>query len=264
MTECGVMIALSTVLSLIKIAELPYGGSVTVASMLPIVIAVYRHGGAWGFGCALTNSLIQMLLGMKNFSYFTTWQSIIALAVFDYVLAFAAFALSGVFKKRIKSQALSLLAGVVLASVLRYACHVISGATVWAGLSIPSEAALIYSFSYNATYMLPETLVLALTTVYVGSVIDFRRATPVRVKREEFDRISAYSYIAAGLSVLVALIVDIATVFPVLQDPESGEFIFTNITNANFTLVLSVSGAALLIAALLVIYAKMRNKKTNA
>ena len=149
MTECSIMIALSTVLSLIKLAELPYGGSVTIASMLPIAIAVFRHGGAWGFATALVNAFIQMLLGLNNFSYFTTWQSILALAIFDYVLAFAVFSLSGIFKKAIKNQGVAITLGVLLASILRYACHVISGATVWAGLSIPDEAALLYSFSYN-------------------------------------------------------------------------------------------------------------------
>ena len=70
MTECSVMIALATVLSFFKLAEMPYGGSITVASMLPIVIAVYRNGGRWGLGTALVASAIQLLLGLKNFSYF--------------------------------------------------------------------------------------------------------------------------------------------------------------------------------------------------
>ena len=62
MIECSMMIALSTVFSLLKIIDMPYGGSVTIASMLPIVIAAYRHGFLWGLGTALTNSVIQLLL----------------------------------------------------------------------------------------------------------------------------------------------------------------------------------------------------------
>ena len=259
MTECSIMIALSTVLSLIKLAELPYGGSVTIASMLPIAIAVFRHGGAWGFATALVNAFIQMLLGFNNFSYFTTWQSILALAIFDYVLAFAVFSLSGIFKKAIKNQGVAITLGVLLASILRYACHVISGATVWAGLSIPDEAALLYSFSYNATYMIPETLVLALCTLYVCSVIDFTKKTPVRVA-SNLDKTSVLCYIGAGFSLLVGLIIDIATVFPTLQDPESGEFIFGNIANANFTLVAIASSVCVAVSAILVIFAAVRAK----
>lgn len=259
MTECSIMIALSTVLSLIKLAELPYGGSVTIASMLPIAIAVFRHGGAWGFATALVNAFIQMLLGLNNFSYFTTWQSILALAIFDYVLAFAVFSLSGIFKKVIKNQGVAITLGVLLASILRYACHVISGATVWAGLSIPDEAALLYSFSYNATYMIPETLVLALCTLYVCSVIDFTKKTPVRVA-SNLDKTSVLCYIGAGFSLLVGLIIDIATVFPTLQDPKSGEFIFGNIANANFTLVAIASSVCVAVSAILVIFAVVRAK----
>ena len=108
MTECSIMIALSTVLSLIKIIEMPYGGSVTVASMLPIIIAVYRHGAAWGLGTALVNSSVQLLLGLNNLSYFSTWQSIVAIIMLDYIVAFSVFMLAGVFTKIEKRQNISM------------------------------------------------------------------------------------------------------------------------------------------------------------
>ena len=154
LTECSIMIALSAVLSVFKLFEMPYGGSITLASFLPIVVLAYRHGLKYGLGSAAVASLIQMLLGLKNFSYFTTVESFIVLALFDYVIAFAVFGLAGIFRNTLKKQSLSMAAGAAMASILRYVCHVISGATVWAGLSIPTEAALIYSFSYNATYMI--------------------------------------------------------------------------------------------------------------
>ena len=47
LVESAVMIAIATVLSIIKIAELPYGGSITLASMLPIAIIAYRRGTGW-------------------------------------------------------------------------------------------------------------------------------------------------------------------------------------------------------------------------
>ena len=119
MTECSIMIALSTVLSIIKIIDMPYGGSVTVASMLPIIIAVYRHGWAWGLGAALVNSAIQLLLGLGTLSYFTTWQSIVAIILLDYIVAFGVFALASVFKKIEKRQSYALLYGTLLCSFLR-------------------------------------------------------------------------------------------------------------------------------------------------
>ena len=263
MTECSVMIALATVLSFFKLAEMPYGGSITVASMLPIVIAVYRNGGRWGLGTALVASAIQLLLGLKNFSYFTTWQSVVALGVFDYILAFGAFSLSGAFKRIEKRQNLAMLYGAMLASVLRYICHVISGATIWAGLSIPTEAALVYSIGYNATYMIPETIVLILSTVYIASVVDFKRRTPTRMPTLSLDKIEAYSYVGAGLSVLVTLILTVAEIFPHLQNPESGEFDLSGVKGANMTFVTVVSVVGFAIAAALVILALLRRKKAD-
>ena len=44
LAECGILIALAAVLSLIKIWQLPWGGSVTLFSMLPIALISIRHG----------------------------------------------------------------------------------------------------------------------------------------------------------------------------------------------------------------------------
>lgn len=263
MTECSIMVALTTVLSLIKIIDMPYGGSVTVASMLPIVIAVYRHGMLWGAGAALVTSGIQLLLGMNNLSYFTTWQSIVAIILLDYVLAFGVFAFSAVFKKIEKRQNYALIYGVILVSVLRYICHTVSGATVWAGLSIPTNAALLYSLSYNATYMIPETIVLLAVCAYLTSVIDFKAKNPKRMKRLDMDTRQIYANIGAGLVGTVTLICDVVIVFPYLQDPDSGEFAFTNLHNANFIALAIVSAVGILGTALLLAYARHSKKSKN-
>lgn len=263
MVECSIMIALSTVLSMIPIAELPYGGSITVASMLPVVIAVYRHGGKWGLGTALVCSAIQLLLGLKNFSYFTTWQSLVALGVFDYILAFGAFALAGAFKKVEKRQNLAMLYGAALASVLRYLCHVISGATIWAGLSIPSAAALYYSLGYNATYMIPETIVLLLSIAYIASVLDFTKTTPRRMTTVALDKAEAYSYIGAGLALLVTLIMCVAEIFPHIQNPATGDFDIRGIQNANGTYLIITVCVGLAVTAALVTFALLRRRHTR-
>ena len=75
LVECAIMIALATVLSMVKLAELPYGGSITIASMLPIAIIAYRRGMGWGLGSAFVYAVIQQLLGLNSLSYVTTWQS---------------------------------------------------------------------------------------------------------------------------------------------------------------------------------------------
>ena len=261
LTECAIMIALSTVLSIIKIVDLPYGGSITAASMLPIVIAVYRHGTAWGFGIAAVSSTIQLLLGLNTLSYAVTWQAAVAIILFDYIIAFTVFAFSGIFKNKIKSTVIAVLLGILLSSVLRFICHTAVGCTVWAGISIPTSAALIYSISYNATYMIPETIILALAGTYVFSILDFSHRIPRRIKRESTDSVSSYCALGAGIILLAALITDVALVFGVLQNAESGELDFSGIVNVNLPALISVTAVGVLIPAILVTIIKLRQKK---
>lgn len=225
MVESALLVAFATVLSLFHIVEMPYGGSVTVASMLPIVLIAYRHGTLWGLGSGAVYAVLQQLLGLKNLSYFSTWQSILAVILLDYVIAFAVLGLGGVFRRFVKQQSTALACGSLLVCVLRYACHVIAGATVWAGYSIPTEAALVYSLGYNATYMIPETIVLVLAAYYLGSLVDFRREQPTRLVslqgEAEGSRLPA---ILAGLTAVAAVSVDASLIFSAMQDPESGAF----------------------------------------
>lgn len=255
------MIALSTVLSVIKLFEMPYGGSITLASMLPIAVIAHRHGFKRGISTALVASVIQLLLGLKNFSYFTTPESLIALGIFDYILAFGVFGLVSVFKKWIKNQSVAATVGVGAASLLRYLCHVISGATIWAGLSIPDEAAITYSLSYNATYMVPETIILVLTAAYLTSSLDFTQSMPKRLRSEKLDAVSTWYYGGASLAVIIALITDTILVFSKLQNYESGEFMITGLIEVDWMTVAIVTASALVIAITLVLINKVRKNK---
>ena len=260
LTECSIMIALSTVLSLFMIIEMPYGGSVTPASMLPVLILAYRHGTKWGVGSALIASLLQALLGLKNFSYFTTAESIIALLVFDYILAFVVFGVFGFLRRHSKNQLTALLTASVFSSLLRYVCHVISGATIWAGLSIPTEAALIYSISYNATYMLPESIILILATFYLASSLDFSHDVPRRIKQSGEDKLGAAVSVSSTFISFILFVIDIRLIFPYLQS-ESGEFSFENIASAPISAIIILAALALALIAGAKIFATLRKGK---
>ena len=261
LTECSLMIALSVVLSVFPLYEMPYGGSITLASFLPIVIAAYRHGAKYGLLTAATASLMQMRIGLKNFSYFTTWQSIVAIALFDYIIAFTVFGLCGCFKRALGRQSLAVVTGALFASVIRYICHVISGATVWAGLSIPTEAALVYSISYNATYMIPETIILLLSAGYLASSLDFSGGELRRIKRNNADNLSYWLVFSAGLLILAALITDTVLVFSVLQSYDSGEFVISALTEVNWLAVITVTLVATALAFILMMIARSRSIK---
>ena len=225
MVEAALLIAIATVLSVLKIAELPYGGSITLASMLPILLLSYRHGVRWGLGGGLVYGVLQQLLGLNNLSYFTTWQSVLAIILLDYVVAFTVVGLGGIFRRVTERQNLALVSGALLVCVLRYLCHVVSGATVWAGLSIPDGAAIAYSLIYNATYMIPETIVLVAVAYYLGSVLDFRRDQPVRLSSaQNLPAEASVLSVLAGVFALLGAVVDVSLIFPRLQNAETGKF----------------------------------------
>ena len=254
LTESAIMIAFATVLSIIKLADMPYGGSVTIASALPIAIIAYRYGIKTGLLAGTVHAVIQQLIGISTLSYFTTWQSILAIIVLDYLVAFTAVGFAGIFRKLIKNQAIALSLGCALICLIRYACHVISGATVWAGLSIPTEAALSYSFIYNATYMIPETIILVIVALYVGSAVDFRAAMPTRLVKQEVP--SNVSLIApvAGLLSCAAIVYDVAKIFEQLQDAGSGEFNITGIINVDWVeLIVMNAVIAIVVICLLIV-----------
>ncbi len=260
LVESAILIAIGTMLSVIKLAELPYGGSVTVASMLPIIIISYRHGIGRGLVSGLIFGVIQQLLGLNTLSYVSTWQSILAVIMLDYIVAFLVLGFGGVFRKAFKDQAPALVCGALLVCLLRYACHVISGATVWAGLSIPDAEALVYSFAYNATYMIPETVVLLIAAYYLGSTLDFRSDQPVRLARKEKSPVTLFG-ILAGLILAAGVIFDVVAVFSKLQNADTGNWDITGLGAVNWTLVGVVSAAAIVLSAALFLISRAVNKK---
>lgn len=266
LSECGIMIAFSLVLSLITLGNLPAGGSVTLASMLPIVVVSYRWGLKFGLFSAFASSLLQLTLGLSAFSYVTTWQSVLAVALLDYIVAYLVYGLSGIFRRFFENQFPAMTLGALMAGVLRYLCHVISGATVWAGLSIPDSAALLYSISYNATYMIPDTLILFIVTGYVSLLIDFKRTLPTRIKRKSASRLTATLSFTSTLALISTIIYDAITIFSALQ-AESGEFDITRLTLVDWTKVgiASLIGALFVCVSLILIFVheKKISKKLN-
>ncbi len=258
--ESAIMIALATILSLLKLVDLPFGGSITFASMLPLVIIAYRYGTAWGLFTATVHGVMQFILGASVLSYVTGWKSVAAVILFDYVLAFALIGLAGVFKK-MKNERSALVLGAFLACLARYACHFISGVTVWRDLSIPGDAAVVYSFVYNATYMLPETAVLCLAAFYIGSVLSFASPRITSVKKADGAGISPFHYVG-GAAALGALVYDIVAVFSRLQNAETGEFDITGIASVNWTSVIIVTLVGAAVCALFALIPAIKTKKS--
>ena len=270
-TESSLMVAFATVLSFIKLVEMPYGGSVTLASMLPIVIVSYRHGIIFGLASGGVYAAIQQLLGLSTLSYFTTWQSILAVILLDYVIAFTITGLGGIFRSRLglgslsssKRAGVEFAVGMVFVCLLRYVCHTVAGATVWAGLSIPTEAALIYSVSYNATYMLPETVIASLVAFWIGSEIDFSKSLPTRYPPSQESGADTASVVLPKISMLLivlCVVFDTIMIAPYLQNAETGEFTFASLGDVAWVAVIIVSIILIVAAVIMAIVARIRAK----
>ncbi len=154
----SIFIALSTILSeLIPSISLPFGGSITILSMVPVCLIGIMFGIKWGVCANLVYGIIQLFFGWGNFSYATSFIAIITIALFDYLIAYGVLGLSGIFIKIIKNRALACVLGVILCCFLRFICHFITGVTVWREI-VSTWGAIWYSITYNATYMLPEII----------------------------------------------------------------------------------------------------------
>ncbi len=219
LTETAILLGFAAVLSVIKIIDMPYGGSVTAFSMLPLLVIAHRYGTRWGTFAAFTYGIIQLLLGLDNFSYATSALAFVMILLFDYLLAFVVLGLGGVFCRFRLSQGATLSLAAVSTGVLRYLCHVVSGCTVWAGLSVPTPQAIVYSLSYNACYMIPEIIILVLGSVYLSRLLSLsdgriRRATPAGTTQRPTATVLS---VIAKTVLLATAVVMVCQIFPALQ-----------------------------------------------
>ncbi len=159
LVECAILVALSFVLSLIKIFEMPFGGSVTLLSMLPVCVAALRHGPKWGLSAAFVYSMTQALVSGAA-GWGLTPGVLVTCYLLDYIVAFTVLGLCGFFSQ--KSAVIQSIS-VVGVCFLRFVCHYMSGVTIWkssafdAGYTNP----YLYSLLYNGAYMLPEAIFTA-------------------------------------------------------------------------------------------------------
>ena len=141
LTVTGVLLALAVILSLIKIFQWPFGGEITLASMVPVVIIGYKYGSRWGVFAAFIYSILEAVLGATTTQAFagmydssdvkTSVLKIVLMAFLDYIVAYTVLGFSGIFKDRINSDTVAIALGGAFAVILRYAAHFVSGFLLW-------------------------------------------------------------------------------------------------------------------------------------
>lgn len=183
LTETALLIAMATVLSLIQFPG-PWvnGGSITLCSMLPICIIGYRYGVRWGILGGFVHGLLQLLLGVNALKGISL-ETLVLSVILDYLLAFAVLGLSGLFRNTIKNPSVAFMAGSAIGIFLRFVCHFISGAFVWDTILADTGlnwAGILYSLSYNGSYMGPELVITLAAGVIFCRVFDFTKPNPIR------------------------------------------------------------------------------------
>lgn len=187
--ESAIMVALATVLSLIKVYEAPYGGSVTLISMAPIIVLSLRRGVRVGLAGGFVYSVIQLLLGLENVGWVPDAMGIFLCIILDYIIPFTLLGLAGMFRKvqftknKTTNIIIAAILGTIVVCLLRYFCHILSGVVVWYALDLEWYAddpdhivnrfgAWAFSAIYNGSFMLPESLITVVATPLIDVALD--------------------------------------------------------------------------------------------
>ncbi len=161
----GIAIGLSFALSYAKISPLPYGGSITLASFVPVLIYAYVYGIVDGLLAGTIFGLLNFVSSPYILTPFTF--------ILDYLLAFASIGIMGVAKKLTKKQTFNVVIGTVLVFFTRFLFHLISGIiyfiddSVWVDLPDWAMAnAFVYSLIYQLVYI-PADCAIAAIVMYI-------------------------------------------------------------------------------------------------
>ncbi len=172
----GITVAMSFGLSYIKLFELPQGGSVTLFSLLPIMIFSYLYGTKKGVFVCLIYGVLQAVQD--------PWIIHPAQFILDYPVAFASIGISGLFKgvkKLEKLPQITFLLGGILAGVLRFICHVLSGVFAFSAYAEGLNS-WIYSLGYNSFVFVDIAIVLVIGVIVFSSKAFIKELEKIQAK----------------------------------------------------------------------------------
>ena len=147
---CAAAIALAYVASYVKLFSLPFGGSVTLFSMLFIALVGYWYGPRFGL-------LTGFVYGLLQFFQEPYMLNLLQVGC-DYLFAFSALGVAGIFKNKKNG----LVKGYLFAILLRGVFHSLGGYLFWMSYmpeSFPASLAALYPIIYNYSYILAEGIV---------------------------------------------------------------------------------------------------------
>lgn len=140
--------ALAMVTSMVKLIDMPMGGSVTLCSMFFVCLIGYIYGLRTGLMAAIAYGFLQLVVDPYIIS--------IPQMFTDYIFGFGALGLSGIFSGKKNGMLIGYLAG----ALGRYFFTFLSGMIFFGSNGAAYHmSAPVYSLAYNGAYLVPEAVI---------------------------------------------------------------------------------------------------------
>ena len=169
LTEAALAIALAFVLGLIKIFQMPFGGSISL-EMIPLILLALRQGPMVGVVAGSAYGLLNLAV-----------QPVVVHPVqvlFDYPLAFGALGLAGFFRPTVRGAVI----GATVAVLARLVCHFVSGVVFFASYAPEGWNPYVYSGAYNAAYLVPSLVIALVVVVVLLRALEGAQPSPRQVR----------------------------------------------------------------------------------
>ena len=148
LVEGALCIALSIVLSYIRLFRMPQGGSVNL-ELVPLILFAWWRGLCWGCGAGVLAGVMNLLLG----GYVVHPVQ----AILDSPAAYGAMGLAALLLRQ-------RLVGLALAALVQFSCHVLSGVIFFASYAPEGTNPWVYSAVYNGSFLAPKIIISGVVT----------------------------------------------------------------------------------------------------
>ena len=168
LTSSAICIALSVILSQIRLYRMPQGGSVTAFSMLFLVLVGYWFGARAGFMAGVACGLLRLLMD----PFFVHPIQLLL----DYPIAYALLGCFVMFRYKRFGLQITYLLG----TFGSFFAHFIAGAVFFAENTPDGQHFILFSAVYNLAHIGPEVLVTLIIISIPTVQAAIERLTPVR------------------------------------------------------------------------------------
>ena len=169
LTEAAIAVALAFVLGLIKLFQMPFGGSISL-EMIPLILLALRQGWKVGVVAGTAYGLLDLAIEPVVVQPLQV--------LLDYPLAFGVLGLAGLFKPTVRGAIL----GATVAVLARFLCHFLSGVVFFASYAPKGWNLYVYSAAYNVAYLVPSLVIAIVVVVVLLKALDAAQPSPRQLR----------------------------------------------------------------------------------